>query len=429
MVSRLALAYPEVRWRLVADGKEVLATGGSGDLREAFGEVYDAETARQMLALEPDAERRDPASPVCTGLISPPPVTRANRSYITFFVNRRWVQSRTLAYALEQAYHGFLQEHRYPVAVVNVAVPPDQVDVNVHPAKSEVRFRHEDRVFAAVQQAVRRTLTQHAPVPEPRSRAPELSGSGYRGQGAVEQPRERPMGVAAFWPTDVLDKAAQPSAPHQPAMPARHDAPSVQRPVPQAATPKGALPVLRVLGQVQNTYVVAEGPDGMYLVDQHAAHERVLFERVRALARERTPEVQALLEPVVVDLDPRQQELVDGRLDLLASMGFALEAFGAAAYLLRGVPSVMAGEDPKRGFVDILDLMGDGGGFESWEERAAYSVACHSAIRAGKVLTMQEMAELTRLLEACEQPHTCPHGRPTMVHMSASHLEREFGRR
>jgi DNA mismatch repair protein MutL len=131
----------------------------------------------------------------------------------------------------------------------------------------------------------------------------------------------------------------------------------------------------------------------------------------------------------VVELDARQQELVDGRLELFASMGFALEQFGTNAYLLRGVPSVMAGEDPKRGFVDVLDLMGDGGGFESWEERAAYSVACHGAIRAGKVLTLQEMAELTRLLEACEQPHTCPHGRPTMVHMSASHLEREFGRR
>lgn len=443
MVSRLALAYPEVRWRLVADGKEVLATGGSGDLREAFGEVYDAEMARQMLALEPQ-----PSSPtlevegrglgvVVTGLIGPPSVTRANRSYITFFVNRRWVQSRTLGFALEQAYHGFLQEHRYPVAVVNVAVPPDQVDVNVHPAKSEVRFRYEDRVFAAVQQAVRRTLTQHAPVPEatsttltPHPSPPEL---GVEGSGPSGTPR--PMGVAAFWPTEVLDRAAQPSAPSQPAMPAHHDAPSVEHAALRAAqptpppTPKGALPVLRVLGQVQNTYVVAEGPDGMYLVDQHAAHERVLFERVRALARERAPEAQALLEPVVLELDARQQELVDGRLELLASMGFALEQFGATAYLLRGVPGVIGGEDPRRGFVDVLDLMADGGGFESWEERAAYSVACHSAIRAGKVLTMQEMAELTRLLEACEQPHTCPHGRPTMVHMSASHLEREFGRR
>jgi len=446
MVSRLALAYPEVRWQLVADGKEALATGGSGDLREAFGEVYDAEMARQMLALEPQ-----PSSPtlgvegrglgvVVTGLIGPPSVTRANRSYITFFVNRRWVQSRTLGFALEQAYHGFLQEHRYPVAVVNVAVPPDQVDVNVHPAKSEVRFRYEDRVFAAVQQAVRRTLTQHAPVPEATDRiqAPnpilQTPGSGGLGMGSGETPR--PMGVAAFWPTEMLDKASQPSAPSQPAMPAHHDAPSVEHAALRAAqptpphTPKGALPVLRVLGQVQNTYVVAEGPDGMYLVDQHAAHERVLFERVRALARDRAPEAQALLEPVVLELDARLQELVDGRLELLASMGFALEQFGATAYLLRGVPGVMGGGgDPRQGFVDVLDLMADGGGFESWEERAAYSVACHSAIRAGKVLTMQEMAELARLLEACEQPHTCPHGRPTMVHMSASHLEREFGRR
>ena len=446
MVSRLALAYPEVRWRLVVDGKEALATGGSGDMREAFGEVYDAETARQMLALEPDPEPRTPNPrgqgtgagvqgwPVCTGLIGPPSVTRANRSYITFFVNRRWVQSRTLAYALEQAYHGFLKEHRYPVAVVNVAVPPEQVDVNVHPAKSEVRFRHEDRVFAAVQQAVRRTLTQYAPVPEATplpqtpNPTPQTPGSGGLGLGFGETPR--PMGVAAFWPTEVLDKTAQPSSPeHRTLHPETQGSGVRVQGSGEPPTPRGTLAVLRVLGQVQNTYVVAEGPDGMYLVDQHAAHERVLFEKVRALARERRPEVQALLEPVVLELDARQQELVDGRLDLLASMGFALEPFGASAYLLRGVPGVMAGEEPRGGFLDVLDLMADGGGFESWEERAAYSVACHSAIRAGKVLTMQEMTELTRLLEACEQPHTCPHGRPTMVHMSASHLEREFGRR
>jgi DNA mismatch repair protein MutL len=200
--------------------------------------------------------------------------------------------------------------------------------------------------------------------------------------------------------------------------------PSVEPP-----TPRKALPALRVLGQVQNTYIAAEGPDGMYLIDQHAAHERVVFEKVMAATLTKRADVQSLLEPATVELDPGQQGLVESHRELMARMGLHVEAFGGRTYLLRGVPSVLAHGDPAQAFLDVLDTMAEGGGFESWEERAAYSIACHSAIRAGKTLSPQEMSELTRQLEECRQPNTCPHGRPTMIHLSAGHLEREFGRR
>jgi DNA mismatch repair protein MutL len=192
--------------------------------------------------------------------------------------------------------------------------------------------------------------------------------------------------------------------------------------------PKDALPMLRVLGQVQTTYIAAEGPDGMYLIDQHAAHERVMFERVRAEAVARNPRVQSLLEPAMMQLNTEQQELLETQTEIVGALGFAVEPFGGDTFLIRGVPSLLGEGDPAGALVDILDLMAEGGGFESWEERAAYSIACHSAIRAGKVLTHQEMMELIRQLENCDQPNTCPHGRPTMIHLSLSHLEREFGR-
>ena len=192
--------------------------------------------------------------------------------------------------------------------------------------------------------------------------------------------------------------------------------------------PMDALPVLRVLGQVRTTYSAAEGPDGVYLIDQHAAHERVLFERVREESLSVGSEVQSLMEPATVDLEPRQAEVVESNLELLTTMGFRVEPFGTDSYVLRAVPRLMSSGDPGRGFVEMLDLMADGGGFESWEERAAYSIACHGAIRAGKTLTEEEMSELARQLEACQQPHTCPHGRPTMIHLSSARLEREFGR-
>ena len=167
----------------------------------------------------------------------------------------------------------------------------------------------------------------------------------------------------------------------------------------------------------------------MYLIDQHAAHERVVFERVRADADSRTPLVQSLLEPVTVSLDAAQTELAASHHDLISRLGFVVEPFGDSTFLIRGVPGLLESSAPEKAFQDILDTMAEGGGFESWEERAAYSLACHTAIRAGKTLTQQEMSELSRQLEECRQPNTCPHGRPTIIHLRASQLEREFGRR
>ena len=306
-----------------------------------------------------------------------------------------------LGYALEQAYRGFLKERRFPVAAVNIVVPRQEVDVNVHPAKAEVRFRRQNQVFAALQQAVRVTLTAHSPVPE-------ITRVQRTHSGPFAQPR-----TTAFWPAEPFGPASMvPRQPH-----------------PEAPVPKKALPALRVLGQVQNTYIVAEGPDGMYLIDQHAAHERVVFERVRAQVASRTSQSQSLLEPITLEVDPRQQELLESRSDLVSGLGFHIEPFGDRTYLLRAVPSLLRDSDPGQALLDVLDLMEEGGGFESWEERGAYSVACHGAIRAGKPLSQPEMSELARQLEECRQPNTCPHGRPTIIHLSSGHLEREFGRR
>ena len=416
LVSRYALSYPAVRFGLRVDDSEALASTGSGDSREAVAAVYGAEVAEAMLELVPPGAPEGGRAPRVSGMIAPGSISRANRNQVTIFVNGRWVQNRMLNYALQEAYHGFLPERRYPVAVVEIALPYADVDVNVHPGKSEVRFRHEGSVFAALQQAVRQTLTAHSPVPE---------------LGAASVPRPAPArpGVEpSFWPVGPPGAPPETTAPVGPAAGHESHGAGFAPPAPSLA-PSAALPSLRVLGQVQSTYIAAEGPDGVYLIDQHAAHERVLFERVKAEALDGEPQVQGLMEPITLGLDRRQGELMESRGDLVRRMGFRVEPFGGGTYILRGVSALIAEGDPARSFLDVLDLMSEGGGFESWEERAAYSIACHGAIRAGKTLTHEEMAELGRQLEACEQPHTCPHGRPTMIHMSSARLEREFGRR
>jgi DNA mismatch repair protein MutL len=190
--------------------------------------------------------------------------------------------------------------------------------------------------------------------------------------------------------------------------------------------PKLALPVLRVVGQIDNTYVVAEGPDGMYLIDQHAAHERVLFEEITGRSGA-VEESQGLLTPTPVELTAAQEELLRTCGDALSEQGFSLEPFGPRSHLVRAVPPYLQG-DPRDALLAFLDRLSSEEGVDS-AERVAKSLACHGAVRAGKTLSGDEMRELVRRLEASQVPHTCPHGRPTMIHMSTMLLEREFHRR
>jgi len=184
------------------------------------------------------------------------------------------------------------------------------------------------------------------------------------------------------------------------------------------------LPVLRVLGQLLSSYIVAEGPDGLYLIDQHAAHECIRFEQIKEQRAQQRVEVQGLLEPITLEVSPRQDEVLKSRYKSLAEFGFSIEPFGDRTYLVRAVPALLYKEDWVGMVREVLDsLSGD-----DWVERMTVSMACHNAVRAGQTLTDNEMRELIRQLEQVANPHTCPHGRPTMIHLSSRQLSREFGR-
>ncbi len=431
VVTNYTLAYPEVRFTFVADGRTPSTSPGGGDLREAASSVFGREAAQSFLSVD--------APPMhgvgVTGLVSPPESTRANRSGITLFVNRRPVQHRSLTYAVTEAYHGLVPSDRFPTAVLLIDVPPEDVDVNVHPTKAEVRFRREGDVFSAVQRAVRETVIAVAPVPEIAASsvvtAPPSSGFGLMTTAprAPEPPAETQYGLPAMPP--VEDPAALPSL----WLPAASEDERVAVAPPDGRDPQPprtmaeTLPALRVLGQTQETYIVAEGPDGLYLIDQHAAHECVVYERLRLAAHRNAPEVQGLLEPAAVTLAPHHEETVHDHPGELERYGWLLEPFGDRTCLLRGVPAVLSGRDPARAFLDMLEQASAAAEFSTWEERISATVACHGSVRAGKTLSREEMVELVRMLERTQQPHTCPHGRPTMLHLSAGNLEREFGRR
>jgi DNA mismatch repair protein MutL len=408
LIDRYALAYPGVKFQMVVDGRVALVTSGAGRPEEALLAVYGPEVTAGMLEVlgeDPEVGYR------VSGFASAPRLNRANRTYLTFFVNHRWIQSRMLSFAVEEAYHGLLPERRYPLAVLDLDLPYSEVDVNSHPTKREVRFRSEGKVFSIVQKAVRSALMADSPVPQFQGTTQEFGP----GQPTAPSP-------SFFW--SAFDKGASRTLnPHE------NNGGNTPSSVSAPFTLKQALPLLRVVGQVKLTYIVAEGPDGMFLVDQHAAHERVLFDRLRRRAVDRATESQPLLSPMPVELTPSQVEVLQDNAGLLASYGFELESFGGNSYLLRAVPSIMSPQDPARSLVDILDMVSFEGLLRQHEDVLAASIACHAAIRAGKSLTEPEMRALLEQLENTDNPHTCPHGRPTLVHFSEYQMEREFGRR
>ena len=398
LVARYALAYPSVAFQMVNEGRRLLTSSGNGQPRETLLAVYGAEAAEDMLEIHGE----DPENGYdVDGFISAPNLHRSNRTYMAFFVNRRWIQSRMLSFALEEAYHGLLPERRFPMAAINLTVPYGEVDVNSHPAKREVRFHQEGKVFSALQRTVRAALIADSPVP------PLQSPSGPSTRMIYP-----PSGNQSYFPKTVFSGQQQEA---------------FSGPV-DAAAPVSAAPPLKVVGQVKLTYIVAEGPDGMFLVDQHAAHERILFDRIQATDAGEQP-AESLLEPAMVDLSPAQVEVLQKNSETLTRYGYRIESFGANAYLVRAVPSILSDQDPGQGLLNVLDMVAFEGLLRQQEDVLAASIACHSAIRAGKSLSDAEMRSLLEQLEATTNPHTCPHGRPTMLHFSSFHMEREFGRR
>jgi DNA mismatch repair protein MutL len=412
LIDRYALAYPNIRFQLTIDGRVSITTPGNGRGQEALLAVYGPEAASGML----EVRGADPETGYqVEGFVGVPGLNRANRTYMTFFINRRWIQNRMLAFALEEAYHGLLPEKRYPLAALNLSLPYADVDVNAHPAKREVRFRYEGKVYSALQKAVRAALMAHSPVPEI-----------YHIGEMIRTERPPVTTTPGFFRSPFDSHSASALIPRE----QYKEEPATDEASPML-TPRQALPSLRVVGQVRLTYIVAEGPSGMYLVDQHAAHERVLFDQIRRRAAERSPDSQSqpLLSPIPLELTSSQAEVFRDNAESLASYGFKVEPFGEYSYLLRAVPSIITSQDPTRSLLDILDMTAFEGLLRQHEDVLAASIACHSAIRAGKALTEPEMQALLEQLEAADNPHTCPHGRPTLIHFSEYQMEREFGRR
>lgn len=429
LVNRFVLAYPTLALSLTHNGQEVFRSPGYDDRFAAVVEVFGKDSARLMLPVEVVSP-----SLRLTGFVSRPSLTRASRSQQYFFANGRSIRSRALLHAVAEAYHESLRDKRHPIVILCLDLDPELVDVNVHPTKAEVRFTREWDLHNQVLNAIRQSLTssqlapemqlQAQPRPAPEPEPPDVSGSTRTrtAQRDVSPPAVPTLALSTDWTSgasfDVL----------------RHE---IER---KAEVPEdGGEPVVEVsagfrlvpLRQIRNTYILAESDEGLLIVDQHRAHERVLLSKTLQRRHGQTEGVQRLVVPVALDLSHREAVTLESNLELLSDLAFELEPFGRDAYLVRAVPTALARSDYEQTIRDLIDELVTGDSTRHYEARRQdllAMMACKAAIKAGDPLREPEIAALLADLMTTENPYICPHGQPIIVSISNLEMDRRFER-
>jgi len=431
VVNKFAMGYPHISFQLTVNGRVALKSPGRGDLLEAVACVYGTNFAREMMSIKAHTDDGD-----LSGYIGQPSLSRSGRSHQVIFINGRFVRNWLISDAVEKAYHNMIMIGRHPVFVINLEINPGDVDVNVHPAKTEVRLNQAGRWGDFITAAVADSLSKNRLIPgadlerEPRrvpkpelKRAPKTeSTNSTQHMDAGEEAAQQ------AWPMSSYSYAAAGQLSEAPAKPEYTINPVKLRD--NESYPTGQFPELRPIGQIDCTYIVAQGLDGMYLIDQHAAHERVLYEKFMGKPDETVASTQ-LLFPSSFQLTYQESQVLNDNIINFTDLGFVIEHFGGESFLLRAVPSGAAKNGGKEIFLDLLDYFSRNKhtiGGKGLREKAIITMACKNAIKAGHKLGLPEMESLISQLAEARQPYTCPHGRPTLIHFSGYDLEKKFKR-
>jgi len=409
VVAKYALGNTDVSFTLVNDGKRILRAPTSGDLFDRIVHVLGTDVARHLVPVDLESD-----GVVISGFVSKPELTRSGTDLLSFYINGRSVASKTVSNALRLGYYTRIPKGRYPAAVLNITVNPEDVDVNVHPNKNQVRLSREQEVIDAVARAVEDALRQARPVPD---------------VGEKKTAEQSVLDIPA--PVNEMVNAVRESpAPYQASIR------DTERRLKRTERGKGAHPRedasafddINILGQVDNLYIVAQTRDGILLIDQHAAHERILYEQVR---HSNTRGWQELLTPATMELSLKERVLLEEYLPHLEKFGFAISEFGASTYVITSVPTIVGKLESPDIIHDIIaDILSAGRIKDETgiNEHVCKTMACRGAIKAGAVCSFEQMENLVRQLLQVEDPYTCPHGRPTVIAFTRKELDRMFGR-
>jgi DNA mismatch repair protein MutL len=421
-----ALSHPEVDLRLRVDDRDVYQLSGGTTLEHRVRELFGADL---LTGLRP-VSGQGPGISV-HGLASLPQVTRGDRGEQYVFVNGRPASAPVVGHALQEAYQALIPRGRYPVLFLFIDVDAEEVDVNVHPTKKEVRFRQPSAVRDALINALRQAVTLTAPGTAASPGAVREFLSTARTTPLLHVP-DLPALPAFAYPRIPAPSELAPRLPIQGESPAgAASATPFDSPGVLPAGPQAPWSWCRILGQVGGLYVVLETEDGMILMDPHAAHERINFERFMREVNQHAVRTQGLLQPEAVDLPPERALMVRRNLDLLRTMGFGISEFGGDTFLVDAMPVCLGRVSAQSILADVaasLDQGGSRGGTERWAEDRVAMAACKASVKAQDRLTVQEIEQLVMDLARAEMPYTCPHGRPTLIFMGFQELRRKFGR-
>jgi DNA mismatch repair protein MutL len=415
-VTCLALANLHVRFVLIVDGKTVLDLVPTRKLSVRAAAVFGDDWAKQTLSIQSEIPHAK-----LSGLIGKPALASGNRAQQFLFINCRWVKAYGLSYGLQAGYHGLLMQHQFPAAILFLELDPRYVDVNVHPTKQQVRLSHEAMIKSMIEKTVAEALKESgdlAPSFRERDESASVAFQGVRSPEPSFGFEERmvfhdaPLKVAEAVVTDAVTQKANAFQPLE--------------------IGKG-LRVTRVLGQVHRTYILAETEEGYVVVDQHAAHERVMFEALMKNFESERPSSQGLLMEEVLELHPRQVEILKKKLPFLSRLGFEMELFGERAFVVRGLPAILKDENPVtiiKQFVDEEEAGKTRTGLKGAQEDVAAMIACkRKSVKAADPLTLPAMQGLLEQLARCKNPFNCPHGRPSIMKYSLLDLEKQFKRK
>ncbi len=398
LMRRYAVGYPAVRFNLTIEEQTALQTSGTGDVATTLAELYQLPLAELLHPVSVKLAEQY----ALHGYIGNRALAQSSRQHMMLFINRRWVQSRPLQDALEAGYRGLLSKGKHPLLILYLDLPPEELDVNVHPAKTEVKLMRESEVAAALTQAVRSVLERSPALPT----STQFPGPELVYQRRLQGPRRRGLHVAE----------------------------SAEGYKAQEAPPGAAeiLATLRPLAQLQQAVILAEAPDGsLYLIDQHRAHERVIYEHLRSKhvgvhpnAEDEWSDSHLLLEPVIVELKRAQAELFEQRLPILRDLGLECERFGGRSFLIRSVPSDVGQEQLAGALPELAEIASEDSA--DWEDHLLIGLACRSALRRGRDLGLDEQKSLITALAAVSAPAVCPHGSPILLHYSRTFLIDKF---
>lgn len=459
IVEQLTLANPQIAFSFLVNGQRKLASSGNGSLRDAIFGIYGRSLVDELAELDSEEDGIG-----IRGYIGKPSVSRGNRNYENYYVNGRYVKSRIVAKAIEDGYMNKLMNHQYPFTCLMIQVDTKAVDVNVHPTKMDVRFSDENRIYQAVRRAVRSTLDRTEMllrVRENGQEKPAVPPSSVRPAEAFEEkavrreaekkvrreaesgtPMPAPSGPDAGYERKLRQhlvsdqESAYPGAgiirdeTNPVGKASDGDGRFVQQTFAPSFLSKEAKPLRRIVGQVFRTYWICEFSDSLYLFDQHAAHERVLFERLMKQYEQRAIASQQLSPPLIVTCDAQESRLLEIYGEAFASLGFEIEPFGGRDYAIRAVPYTLGGIDSAglfRQFLDQLEVTPSVSDMPAYVRRVA-TEACKAAVKGGETLSASEASALLDELMACEDPYHCPHGRPTILTFTKEDLEKRFKR-